>query len=631
MIINNIKIKIIILTVFILPAFLYVYPQFIEDNEDIEINIEKKKSKENTNSGAKGLPEYMAFGIKAEKAKDVKNAAVISFNANTAYLKNFAVGRSNEIIDSKDRVLSAMTVKEVFGRDKNVVVDMDLKPGKYYYVVMAKEKLLSRNVELFKDVNYTTAPVIIESDPRERFIENVTMLQCEKISEGKIALKWKKLEVTGILYTIYRSKGVIDTSDKLALSEKAGVVVDKDAFLDAEAVFKGSYYYAVTVKEINGKENIILKQGQNYTVNAILIEDNIKAIVSNLVIKTDYINVILEWIPAIPKTGLKVTEYVIYRSSQEIINTAVLSSSLPVGSVKADRNTYRDTDLKPGKYFYAVLAKLSDGMIDQALKKGQNFSFVPVEIREPYTIADIKAVWNGGRVFLSWNYSGYSGDIKFRLFRSPNLITTLSELDRKWIYKTVNISEKRFVDEKPFGGEYYYGLIPNEKYTDPALIFLAGVNITSQPVSTPVIPVPDDKSGQSNKIDTGDKKDNITIEKDIDGFEIIDGRSRKTPENRENPVDEGKIPIESLSGIDGIIQKYFITGYYKTAIKQLQDMTFKADNLADMAKAKLFIARSYIELKEYDKALDYLIQDNVKKYFPKESEFWKDYVLLRIK
>ncbi len=629
MIINNIKLKILVLALFILPVILPVYTQFIED-DDIEINIEKKKNKENTNSGAKGLPEYMAFGIKAEKAKDVKNSAVISFSADPLYLKDFVVGRSNEMIDSKDRVLTAMTVKEVFGRDKNVVVDLDLKPGKYYYVVMAKEKLLSRNVDLFKDVNYTTIPVIIESDPRDRFIENVTMLQCEKAGEGKIALKWKKLDITGILYTIYRSRGVIDTAEKLAASEKAGVVVDKDTFLDAEAVFKGSYYYAVTVKEINAKENIMLKQGQNYTLTPILIEDNIKAIVSNLVIKTDHLSVVLEWIPAIPKTGLTVTEYVIYRSSQEIINTAVLSSSVPAGSVKADRNTYRDTDLRPGKYFYAVLAKLSDGMIDQALKKGQNYSFVPVEIREPYSIANIKAVWNGGKVVLSWNYTGFSGDLNFRLFRSPNMITALSELDKKWIYKTVDISEKRFVDDKPFGGEYYYGLIPNEKYTDPAMIFLAGVNITSEPVSTPVIPVPDDKSGQSNLIDSGDKKDN-KIEKDIDGFEVIDSGNRKSPDGNKKPADESRMPIESLSGVDQIIQKYFINGYYKTTIKQLQNITFKTDNLSDMAKAKLFIARSHIELKEFDKALDYLIQDNVKKYFPKESEFWKEYVLLRIK
>ena len=629
MIINNIKLKILILTLFILPVILPVYTQFIED-DDIEINIEKKKSKENTNSGAKGLPEYMAYGIKAEKAKDLKNAVAITFSADPAYLKDFIVGRSNEMIDSKDRVLSAMTVKEVFARDKNVVVDLDLKPGKYYYVVMAKERLLSRNLELFKDVNYTTIPVIIESDPRDRFIENVTMLQCEKAGEGKIALKWKKLDITGILYTIYRSRSVIDTAEKLTASEKAGVVVDKDTFVDAEAVFKGSYYYAVTVKEINAKENIILKQGQNYTLTPVLIEDNIKAIVSNLVIKTDHLSVVIEWMPAVPKAGLNVTEYVIYRSSQEIINTAVLSSSVPVGSVKADRNTYRDTDIRPGKYYYAVLAKLSDGMIDQALKKGQNYSFVPVEIREPYTIANIKAVWNGGKVVVSWNYTGFSGDLNFRLFRSPNMISALSELDKKWIYKTIDISEKRFVDDKPFGGEYYYGLIPNEKYTDPAMIFLAGVNITSEPVSTPIIPVPDDKSGQSNTIDLGDKKDN-KIDKDIEGFEIIEGGNRKTPEDNKKPVDEGKIPIESLSGVDQIIQKYFINGYYKTTIKQLQNLTFKTDNLADMAKAKLFIARSHIELKEFDKALDYLIQDNVKKYFPKESEFWKEFVLLRIK
>ncbi len=51
----------------------------------------------------------------------------------------------------------------------------------------------------------------------------------------------------------------------------------------------------------------------------------------------------------------------------------------------------------------------------------------------------------------------------------------------------------------------------------------------------------------------------------------------------------------------------------------------------EIAKAKLFIGRSLLELKKYREALNYLILPEVAEHFPKECQFWRQYVISRLR
>jgi hypothetical protein len=89
-------------------------------------------------------------------------------------------------------------------------------------------------------------------------------------------------------------------------------------------------------------------------------------------------------------------------------------------------------------------------------------------------------------------------------------------------------------------------------------------------------------------------------------------------------------PLQEDS-VDVILRRTFFKGKYGAAVKELQNIASRSDNKMEVSKASLFIARSYIEMGNYKKALEVLISSDVKKYFPKDMNFWEEFVLMRIK
>ena len=86
--------------------------------------------------------------------------------------------------------------------------------------------------------------------------------------------------------------------------------------------------------------------------------------------------------------------------------------------------------------------------------------------------------------------------------------------------------------------------------------------------------------------------------------------------------------------VRGIILRVF--GIYKTTIELLGLFVYACSvivifNLV-IKKANAFyqLGRSYIEKKKYDIALKYLILTDVKRYYPKESRFWREYTMVRV-
>ena len=92
---------------------------------------------------------------------------------------------------------------------------------------------------------------------------------------------------------------------------------------------------------------------------------------------------------------------------------------------------------------------------------------------------------------------------------------------------------------------------------------------------------------------------------------------------------EKKKPVSN--DIDRILKRTFFKGLYDGAVKELQELLERTDNQEVAAKARLFIGRSYIEKGQYQKSLDFLILNDVKKYFPKEAEFWTEFALSRVR
>jgi tetratricopeptide (TPR) repeat protein len=274
----------------------------------------------------------------------------------------------------------------------------------------------------------------------------------------------------------------------------------------------------------------------------------------------------------------------VYRSEQSI-NTETRLKEAEKLTTAVDIGEYVDDKISAsGTYYYAVTVKALKGKENPSLVPDANFTVngLPINIKlaNPIKLKSISARIEKSGVLVSWKISGEQGTRSYRLFRTEKLLKKMNEVSSRDILLNVDINDKQYIDKAPMPGKYYYGLLPGTIGAKDTGNLIPGVNITRLPLK-------------------------------------IKGK-------------EEKGPIEP-DDIDRILKKTFFKGNYHGAIKALQDLLNSSDNEEVAAKAKLFIGRSHIELGRYQKALDYLILSDVKKFYPKEADFWLAFALTRIK
>jgi tetratricopeptide (TPR) repeat protein len=152
----------------------------------------------------------------------------------------------------------------------------------------------------------------------------------------------------------------------------------------------------------------------------------------------------------------------------------------------------------------------------------------------------------------------------------------------------VNITKRQYQDSNPPSGKYYYALVPGNYAKNKEYSLTEGVNITADPVTTGKF---------------------VTVQEDAG-----DGEQK-----------------EDSSNIDRVLNQTFFMGRYAAAITRLEQFIRSSESEYEIAKAKLFIGRSFIEQGRYIKALDYLLLPDVMRNFRNESRFWKNFALTRVR
>lgn len=477
--------------------------------------LDKDVSPDNAGNAGKpagDFPPYIAINIKAQIIPNIKGAVKITWDTDTSSTEEFIVGRLTEVPNTREKALSATSIKLVPTGSDNKVIDSNLQPGEYYYVVLSKNRIMSRDIEVYPDVNYTSRPVVIEKEmaakPVRVFPEQVTLIHAQVINKIHVIITWKSTEAPDIVYTVYRSRESLNSPARLKKAEKVGVITDRrESYIDRSIVNSGTYYYAVTTTDIAGNEDLELIPEQSYLVSGIYIAFKSQLTVSNLrASRIEKNSVQLSW----DGVNSPISEYLIYRYNKPVVDTQRLALATLIGGIK-HVNNYTDKDPGPGSYYYAVLVRLEDSTIDNTIKEGSNCLLNPVII-EP-SVAGVKP----------------------------------------------ETKETRVTEEK-------------------------------KETRKPEIPV--------------------------------------EPEIKEAPKE--KVIIKDTS-VDLVLRESFFPGRYKTSIKRLQDIVNTSDNEYEIAKARLFIGRSLVEMKQYKKALQYFIIPEVAKHFPKESRFWQEYTISHIK
>lgn len=445
-----------------------LYSQFLSDEEE-EKKIEERKPE---------APDNIALNIKAVSVPVAgsKCEIQITWDLSPKYLGEYVVARSDQMIDTAEKVRAARVVKTVDGTVKNMVVDPDCAPGSYYYVVLSKNSIIENKIELYQDSNYMSQPLVVGSAGPQYMVSNIKALQ----AGNQVKVTWDRAGRNALFYTVYRSRQVINNEARLRAAERVDTQVDISEYLDEGVTPNVSYFYAVTVKALNGRDNTTLIPDKNYTTIGTIAE------------------------------GKK---------------------EEPAG--------------------------------------------------EPIKLKSINARAQQAAVLVTWKFSGTAGDPNYRLFRSTRQVQKVSDISSGDIVGSVNINDGKYLDAMVPPGKYYYGLVPDTGRDISSYVLKPGVNITRYPVAV----------------------------------------SLKEEKRKSTGPDD----------IDRILKRTFFRGKYTAAIQQLGELMAATDREEILAKARLFIGRSHIELGQYRKALDYLLLPDVKKYFPRDASFWVEFALVRLK
>lgn len=442
---------------------------YLKDDQEYIDKTETKKEQEKPESK---IPENIAFNIKATRLPDPsdgKCATQITFELRPDYVGEYVLARSDYIIDTAEQMKKAQVVQNVNAAVTNSILDTDCTPGSYYYAVVSKKSIVDNKIVLYRDYNSTTSPVVLYA---KETLFRVKKIKAEDAGNMKVRVTWDRVGKTGMLYTVYRSRSVIDSAERLKESQIVKVVPETGEFIDDTIAVTGTYYYAVTAKVMYGREDTVLKRGENYTSGGVSI-----AIVNRIAVKS-------------------------------------------------------------------IAARLM-----------------------------------GGTAVISWDFTGTQGETAYRLVRSETRMKNMNERTGREKEFDVDLTKKSYTDTVLPAGAFYYMIVPRSVVAGDSHELVAGVNITDEPV-------------------------------------IIKAIEKKKPVSND---------------IERILKRTFFKGLYDSAIKELQNLLAGTDNLEVAAKARLFIGRSYIEKGQYRKALDFLILGDVKKYFPKEAEFWTEFALSRVR
>jgi len=536
------------------------------------------------------LPPHIAIDIKAERIKFSNDSVKVTWKMNQQYTGDFIVGRSEKELLTPEDVLQAKLIGISNSTLEGILIDRDVQQGKkYYYIILAKDLLLKRQIDIMKNINYTGDPVSLYIEP-----ESVQSLRVDVSDENTILINWKKIKGNNIKYNIYRSRSAISSGGELEVAEKIATT-EKNEFTDKNIPEYGSYFYAVTITDKNGIEYFNPKIEQNYNSNGIYLKGKTLATPLNVgAFAGDKNSIIVKWEQSESRTGKELQGYEIYRSDEVINSLLKLKYSKLIQITDSKTTVYTDKDLGPGKYCYAVFSRYSDGTVDINFDTDSNYTKTPLMITLPFKINALNHEIADKKIIIRWNYTGNSGNETISIFKSSKIPADSSRIMNDDILGTENIKAGRFVISNPPAGIFYYGILCRNE--NEIVQITKGVNLTVRPIDS--------------------------------GSGLIKEKTGKNEKIYQPGEDDSHL---SDSGLDNIIRNTYYKGNYTLALKELKKFINSTDNKYDQSKAKLFLAKSYIELHEYEKSIRLLDSDDVKNAFPDETKFWFEFALVRLK
>jgi len=234
----------------------------------------------------------------------------------------------------------------------------------------------------------------------------------------------------------------------------------------------GTYYYAVTAKALNGKDNPSLVPDANFTVNGLPI--NIKLVnpikIKSINARIEKSGVLVSW----KISGEQGTRrYRLFRTEKLLKKMNDVSSRDILLDIDIIDKQYMDKTLMPGKYYYGLLPGTIGDKNTGNLIPGVNITRLPLKIKgkeEKGQIEPDDIDWILKKTFFKGNYRGAIKALQDLLDNSDNEegFRVEGRSREETDYHTIASLPKdsaNFTDEQaPIDKSYYYRVIAFNSY-----------------------------------------------------------------------------------------------------------------------------------------------------------------------
>ncbi|MES0490461.1 MAG: hypothetical protein ABUK01_10740 [Leptospirales bacterium] len=285
------------------------------------------------------------------------------------------------------KVLLEGELVAIIAADQTSYIDKPEKPGEYYYAIVIHKELQEHIAVLIADDNYTTNPAVLlekEEDEVETSAGKITSIQSILIAEKLIRVEWEGQFKEGATVQVYRAEEMIDTKEKLGSAKRlASLPGNKTGYDDNEITPGKTYFYAIALRDEDGKETIELRAKRSYTTTGagiVIKKEEIPIIARLQVIYGPDRTLILHWQD--PETITPGLQFFIYRSKLPILNMPSLESAEKVGTVKPGGLQFIDRTPAKAKVYYAVISVNSAGKLSKDFMVDENTLSKPVRLEK---------------------------------------------------------------------------------------------------------------------------------------------------------------------------------------------------------------------------------------------------------
>ncbi|MDH4199262.1 MAG: hypothetical protein OEV66_02690 [Spirochaetia bacterium] len=530
-----------------------------------------------------------------------------------------AIVRSDQPISRLSQLIGGRVLSLV-DAGNNSYKDTVSSPGDYYYAVVSYTGLKKETVVLKADDNFTTRAVHFDEkdffSPQTTFSEAVTNIQAEVIDNKSVRIRWNYEPVPNASILIYRSTREIKDEKFFKNALRIGSVPSINNYYDDQDGASGNFFYAAMVLNPFGIEKVSLKPGQTYTIKPInkpeVLSSTVRSIHAEYKSKK---NIFVSWSDPNPEFTDK---FIVYRSFDQILLEQDLQSALIVGTVDHTFTSYLDMNIPNGDWYYAVLSQNRQGTIQKLLIPGENSMNKPVpafkeevkpkpeeekkhqktEESNPDLNYDLRAVSEENVILISWKplQSGANSvdESYFHIFRFTKKPEFLTDLSTENYVAKIPLKKESFIDTPDKDGLYYYALFLDTPKGVMPLTLKLGDNLIG--------PVIFKKAMLDN-----------------------DGQNKKTHENPDfSEFDD--ISLISDQKVNGILRRTYLQQNYTDTLLELKDYK-KSSSVKIRAKANFYSALSNYYLKQYETALDQIMDSSVKKIYKDRADFWYRQIL----